>query len=149
GGIHTSKLALGMARRGHHVVVVTTRCPGQKKLEKWNDISIYRIFSLPFGDFRGAIPSRRTVETILRQEDVNIVHHQSLGILAIQSGRAARSLRIKQIYTYNMLVDHLTQSNWFLRPFYGLLEYLATRFYRQCDFVTFPARKLQADAQKL
>jgi 1,2-diacylglycerol 3-alpha-glucosyltransferase len=147
-GIHTCQLALGMAQRGHHVVVITTRCSGQAPVEEWNGIRIYRTRSIPVNEYHAAIPSLANLESILKQENIQIIHHQSIGVLAFQGSRAARSLGIKQVYTHHVMVEFLTQAIWFLRPFQRLIKNIATRFFNQCDAITFPARKLQADAQK-
>jgi glycosyltransferase involved in cell wall biosynthesis len=147
-GIHTCQLALAMVRRGHHVVVITTRCSGQPPFEEWNGIRVYRTRTVPVHEFHNAIPSRKDLESILKKENITIVHYQSLGVLIVQGWRAARALGIKQIYSHHVLLEFLLGQIVFLRPFHRWIGNVALRFFNQCNALTYPARRLQAEARE-
>jgi glycosyltransferase involved in cell wall biosynthesis/SAM-dependent methyltransferase len=120
-GVHVQKVAPELARRGHKVVVLTSRLPGQPAEETWNGVKVYRFFSVPlFGHYQ-ALPSGRAIRRILTENNVVRVHFHYISFMMLRVLNVARSLSIRTVYTAHMTVDHLTQPV-LLRPLRGLFK---------------------------
>ena len=57
-GVHVQKIAPQLVRRGHPVVVITARQPGQPAQESWNGVSVYRFRGFSVAGFYQALPSK-------------------------------------------------------------------------------------------
>jgi 1,2-diacylglycerol 3-alpha-glucosyltransferase len=148
-GVHTQILSAKLGERGHTVIVITTRRPGQPPFEIKQGVRIYRTFSFPAGPFYISLARSGTLQKILEQEQIQILHIQYASLLALCSARAARKaeLGVKQVYTYNMDPELLTVTVPLLKWLAPGIRTLAKRFYNQCDAITFPARRLLQEAQ--
>ena len=116
-GVHVQKIVQELARRGHRVIVLTSRRPGQPDHETWNGALIHRFFSIPAAGFYQALPLRSTIAGILGENRVDLVHFHYLGFMMLNVMRVARSLHLPTVYTAHMTVDALTQPL-FMKPFH-------------------------------
>lgn len=97
--IQVQKVAAALIRRGHKVVVLTTRLPGQRFLEIWNGIRIYRLFSISLGGHNQALASASTLKRILGDNKIDVIHIHDLSFLTIRAIKVAQSLKIKTVYS--------------------------------------------------
>lgn len=140
-------LALGLAGRGHDVVVIAPSQTGKKYKEVDQNYVIERTASLPFPfyqNFRVSLTPQREVRNIIRRFDPDIIHIQSvLGI-----GRAAlntgNKMKIPIIATNHSmpenLLDNLRMLAPFARPISLAIESYGTRFHNNADYVTTPTQ---------
>ncbi|MCK6470602.1 MAG: glycosyltransferase family 4 protein [Planctomycetes bacterium] len=140
-GVLLQSVSRELARRGHTVSIVTTRRPGEPELEIWEGVRVNRTFTLKVYGFYQALPSRRRLARLLREEDPQIVHYHYLGVLQERARRIARELKVRNVYTYNMTAEHLTQP-WPLRPLRGLIARRIIKFCNTCDRVLVPSGAL-------
>lgn len=140
-GMLLQSVCRGLARRGHRVSIVTTRRPGEPEFESWEGVRVHRTFTMKVYGFYQALPSRRRLARILREEDPQIVHYHYLGVLQERARHLARGLKVRNVYTYNMTAEHLTQP-WPMRPLRGLIARRIVRFCNTCDCVLVPSDAL-------
>lgn len=141
-GTHVKQISKELAARGHNVVVITTRRRGEPKFETWNNVKVYRLFSVKVLDFYIALPLRSTIRRILLEEQIQIVHFQYLGILLKQAQSVANSLKLKKAYTYHMTVEHLIQDSKIMKLFSKRIARAIVNFCNDCDWITVPSRSL-------
>lgn len=118
-GTHLQRLSDALAQRGHRVTIITTRRPGEPAVEVWRGVTVHRAFTVELFGFYQALPSTSTIERILKDNAVTLIHHHYLSVMLKRVERVGRRLGLPQAYTYHMTVDHLTQPwpmRW-LRPF--------------------------------
>ena len=148
-GVHTRYVATELARRNHRVVVITTRRIGQPEQEVWQDVRIYRTFSIEVLDFRISLAGRSTIRSILMENDIEIIHYQYAGILLKRTSAVSRPMRrIKHVYTYNMTIDHLTQGSRVMRLFAPIMKRMMVSFCNSCDMITVPSKKLMEQVKR-
>lgn len=109
-GVHVQKVTQELVRRGHKVLVLTSRRRGQPEVEIWNGVQLYRFFSIPTVGFYQALPSQTAIRRILIENKVNIVHYHYLSLMMLQVMAVARPMWVRTIYTAHMSIDHLTQT---------------------------------------
>ena len=148
-GVSARYLCKDLVSRGHNVCVITTRRKGQAEVESWEQVKIYRMFSIKIFDFVIALASKRALKKILLENGVDVIHYQYAGLLAMRSRAVARTLPdIKNVYTYNMTVEHLTAGSKTLSIAAGVLSRLLKKFCSSCDLVTVPSRALLIKLKK-
>lgn len=140
-GIHVQCVAKELAQRGHRITIITTRRPGQPKIEVWNGVKVYRTFTIKVYGFYQALASRATLRRILKENEVDIVHYHYLGLLLMRAFKSARSLKVKHIYTYHMTVDHLTQPR-LMKPFRQIIAGLYNGYCRKFNLILAPSERL-------
>ena len=122
-GVHVQKISQELARRGHRVVVVTSRRRGQPAIEEMDGVRVRRVRCVSVQGFAQALPWPRELRDLFREEKIGIVHFHYLSLMMLAGLRVARSLGLTTIYTAHMTVDLLLQPL-FMRPFRALLTHL-------------------------
>lgn len=144
-GTHLQQISAFLAARGHRILVITTRRPGQPTSEEWNGVQIWRAATLKvFGFFQG-VPLERTIEKLLRDFKPDLVHFHYLGLMMLRAMRVADQLGLKKVYTYHMTEDHLTQPLP-MKPFRRLI---ASQIVRLCNRVDLVITVAQTTADQL
>lgn len=138
-GSYIQQTATDLAARGHHVVIVTSRRPGQPAQENWKGVIVYRLFSIKIADFYQVVASQKQIVKIIKEHQINLIHHNYISFLLQQAYKAGKELGLPQIYTCHMSVVHITQP-WFMRPFRALIEMMLRRQYQKFDFILSPSR---------
>lgn len=146
-GIHLQLVARELAGRGHRVCVITTRRPGQPARETWHGVHVHRVFSARVCGFWQALPARRTIRRIMQEHAIEIVHYHYLGFLMKQTRKVAAALGLRNLYTYHMTADHLTQPL-LLRPFRPWIEREIVAFCNACDLVWAPSGRLAEEVRR-
>lgn len=140
-GIHVQIVSKELARLGHRVSVIASRRDGQPEFEIWNGVRVYRTFTVKLYGYYQAMPSRSTIRRILAENAPDIIHYHYLGVLLKRTRAVARSLDVRNVYTYHMTADHLTQPLP-MKPFRGLISRQIRDFCNGCDLVLAPSQKL-------
>jgi glycosyltransferase involved in cell wall biosynthesis len=140
-GIHIQCIARELTRRGARVSVITSRRKGEPAFEVWNEVKVYRTFTVKIYGFYQALPSRSTVKNILKENDIDIIHYHYLGMLLMRTYKAAKPLKARHIYTYHMAVEHLTQPM-LMKPFHKLFFNLHVDYCNRFDLILAPSRGL-------
>lgn len=151
-GVHLQIVAQELASRGHRIIIITSRQPGQASCENWNGITVYRFLSLKIAGFWQAIANPFFIRRILKNESIDIVHFHYISSMMVTAFLIAKLLpgasRPKLVYTYHMTEDHLTQP-WFMQPFRSLIRKLIVAFSNQMDTVISPSQRLKDAIQEL
>lgn len=138
-GTHLQQVSAFLAARGHRILVITTRRPGQPTWEEWNGVQIRRVATVKvFGFFQG-VPLERTIEKLLRDFKPDLVHFHYLGVMMLRAMRVADHLGLRKVYTYHMTEDHLTQPLP-MKPFRRLIARLIVRLCNRVNLVITVAR---------
>lgn len=133
-GTHLQHVATYLAKRGHRLLIITTRRPGQPASEVWNGVDVRRMSTVKvFGFFQG-VPLERTIEKIIREFQPNLIHFHYLGLMMLRAMRVAERLRLPIVYTYHMTEDHLTQPVP-MRPFRSLIARQIIKICNRADLV--------------
>lgn len=140
-GVHIKLVAPELARRGHQVSVITTRRKGEPEIEKWEGVTIYRVFTLKAYGFYQGLPSSATVRSLLEQIKPDLVHHHYVGIMMAQVCGVARDMGIKQVSTYHFSAEVLTQPLP-MRPLRPLIRRLMVLYNNRFDLVIAPSQNL-------
>jgi 1,2-diacylglycerol 3-alpha-glucosyltransferase len=140
-GMHTQLLGRELARRGHRVSVITSRRAGEPPVESWNDVTVYRSFTVKLYGFYQALPSKRTIRAILAREHPDVIHHHYLGFMMKRVCGVAEALALPQVFTYHFSAEVLTQPL-LMRPFRGLIRRQILDYGNRCDLVVAPSSNL-------
>lgn len=140
-GIHLKIVAPELVRRGHKVCVITTRRKGEQATERWEGVTVYRVFTLKAYGFYQALPSASTVREILLRVKPDLVHHHYVGFMMRQVCRVAQALGVPQVSTYHFSAEVLTQPLP-MRPFRGLIHRLMVNYNNRFNMVIVPSRNL-------
>ncbi|MCU7369790.1 glycosyltransferase [Paucibacter sp. O1-1] len=108
-GTHLQAVAGHLSRRGHRISIITSRRPGEPEQEVWRGVQVYRVPTLKLFGFYQALPSGAEIERLLRKIRPDVVHHHYLGVMLLRALKVCKRLGLKQVYTYHMTEDHLTQ----------------------------------------
>jgi 1,2-diacylglycerol 3-alpha-glucosyltransferase len=140
-GVHIQTVAKGFAARGHEVIVLSGRSnPDLPDFEVWNGIKVYRFFSIVIADFPQALPSRKTILSILKKELPDIIHQHYFSYFLIKVHRAAVELHIPEVLTYHFSPDVLSQP-WFVRPFRKIINCIVTHYFKKMKLLISPSSK--------
>ncbi len=140
-GSHLQAITPELVARGHRVAVVTTRRPGEPEREVWRGVQVYRVATVKAFGFYQAMASTRTLGAIFDEFRPDLIHHHYLGLMLVRGMKAARERGLRQVYTYHMTEEHLTQP-WPMRPLRGLLAREIVRRCNQMDLVISVSRNL-------
>lgn len=146
-GVSASTCARELARRGHKVVILTSKAPGQANSETWEGVLIHRFRSLRTFGFYQALPLPYEIERVLLENQVEVIHTQYLSGMSYMALKLAQKMNIRTYYTHHMTVDHLTQP-WPLKPLRPLLSYIIRKFVRQHEFLSAPSLRLANNFSK-
>ena len=146
-GTHIKVVAPELARRGHRVCVITTRRKGEPKIEQWEGVTVYRVFTVKAFGFYQALPSLATVNLILARVKPDLVHHHYIGYMLLRALKAAERMGLPNIYTYHMTEDHLTQPLP-MRVFRGLVARWIVSFCNRMDSIITVSGNLVAELPK-
>ena len=140
-GVHLKLIGPELARRGYRVSVITSRRKGEPDVERWEGITIYRVFTLKLYGFYQALPSRASVRRIFEQEKPDVVHHHYVGFMMKQVCAVAESMKLRQVSTYHFSAEVLTQPLP-MRPFRGLIRRQMVDYNNRFDLVIAPSQNL-------
>ncbi len=146
-GVHVKHISKELVARGHTVVVITTRRKGEPKFEEWEGVKVYRLFSIKVLDFHVAVPRKSTIRQILMDNRIDVVHYHYLGFLLKQTYAVAKKLGLRQVYTYNMTVEHLTQGSCLMKCFSSSISKSIIKFCNACDLIMVPSHQLIDEIQ--
>lgn len=144
-----------LRKRGHKVIFITSKSPGNNKIEYFNDFKTYRFFSVLLPKTEGQLylsfPSTTQIKNILIQEKIDIVHIMIPTPSSISALRAARSLGINVVAS-----SHTQPENLFLHlPKYFPLEKMnnlfykyMNRIYKNAEFVICPSKFAEKTLKK-
>lgn len=137
-GVHVQKISQELVRRGHRVVVITSRRRGQPAVEEVDGVRVRRVRCVSVQGFAQALPWPRELRALFREEKIGIVHFHYLSLMMLVGLRVARSLRLTTVYTAHMTVDLLLQPL-FMRPFRALFTHLYFALLERLDQVLCPS----------
>ena len=140
-GVHIKIVAPELARRGHQVSVITTRRKGEPEVERWEGVTIYRVFTVKAYGFYQGLPSSGTVHAVFELVKPDLVHHHYVGIMMAQVCRVALATGIKQVSTYHFSAEVLTQPL-LMRPLRPLIRRLMVLYNNRFDLVIVPSQNL-------
>jgi glycosyltransferase involved in cell wall biosynthesis len=136
-GIHLQNLVRELVARGHQIIVLTSRKPGQPPVSTTPGLTIYRNASVNLSGFHHSITSAAAIGGILERHQIEIVHVHFLSLMAMQAVKAARRLGVKTIYTFHMSEEIFTSYLTWLPPLQRAVSRRILRFCNGCDMVTF------------
>lgn len=142
--VHLQQIMLQLIKHGHKVCIITSKEPGQEKVESWNGIKIYRCPSIKMFGFYQAYASKSAIKKILTENQVDIVHLHYLSFLFIRAFNVAQAMDIKCIYTYHMTVDVLTQPL-MMKPYRPLISRMIVHYCNKFEKILVPSQKLAED----
>jgi 1,2-diacylglycerol 3-alpha-glucosyltransferase len=129
--------------RGHKVIVFTVTYPNMEK----ECSSIYRFSSIPFRSdigIRIGLPRYRHLRSIVRQEQVDLIHTHTEFSMGWMGKRIARNLGLPHIHTAHTIFDYYRHYSLISR---GLripwIQYLLHRFLIEIQAVICPSAKMK------
>lgn len=137
-GVHIQKIAGELMKRGHRIVVVTSRRPGQPEFEVIDNMRVYRMPSFAVAGYPQAQPSRKALQQIFLEENVNVVHFHYLSFMMWRGLSVARAMGLETLYTAHMSVDLLVSPP-FMKPFLPLFTRLYFSLLEKADHVLCPS----------
>ncbi len=146
-GHHLQLVARELIGRGHTVLIVTSRRKGQPKIEDWNGVTVFRIFSVKIAGFYQVIARSRNIRKIILENQIQIIHHHYLSFLLKTVFTVGGDLGIPQIYTYHMSDQLLTQPL-FMRPLRPFIRWLAFRQYSRFSKIISPSKSIALELAK-
>lgn len=140
-GSHLQVITQELVKRGHNIVVLTSRRRGQSEEEMWNGVKVCRLFSIPIAGFYQAIPTAKKIRQVLQENKIELIHHHYLSFLLEKVYNQGRKLKIVQVYTYHMS-DSLLSQPIFMRPLRSLIHRRAIAQYNKFDRLISPSRNI-------
>ena len=138
-GVSVAMMAKELVKRGHKVVVLTTRRRNQPKYESIDGVQIYRLFSIPLFGFYQALATPGRIQKIMALHQIEVAHFHYLSLLSLFGSLVARRMGVRQVFTHHMTVDHLTQP-WLMKPLKPLFKAMIRRFCSGMDLATAPSQ---------
>ena len=147
GGVHVHCISQEFAKRGHHVVVITSRRKGQPRFERQSGVHIYRVLSSKSFGYHLGVTKPSTVRQILVEHKINVVHFHHFSLLMAAGLRAARSLGLKTIVTHHTLPEqltaHLHRIRWMsFKVVDRFVTHAIAKACNACDLVLVPSRRM-------
>jgi 1,2-diacylglycerol 3-alpha-glucosyltransferase len=144
-GVVTSIVQLkeGLERRGHRAIIVTVHMPHFEKADK----TVYRFPSLPFIpsiEVRLGLVNNRSLNSIIQEEQIEIVHTHTEFSLGWAAKRAARKRGLPLIHTAHTMYEAYRHYLFFgklLSP--GMVRGLLQAFLAGYDTLVCPSIKAQ------
>lgn len=140
-------LALGLAERGHDVVVLAPSQDGKKSLEKEDNYVIQRITSISFPLYQNIQISpicRGEVGRIIRDFQPDVIHVQVPMWIGLATMHHARRRGIPVVSTSHAMPDNLLDNFRRLaplsRPIRAVLSSFGLRFHCRADVITSPTQ---------
>ena len=140
-------LALGLAARGHEVIVIAPSQNGKKHREHDGAYIIERTASLPFPfyqNFRISVSPYREVKKIIEHYDPDVIHIQMIlgigrAVMQVGSKKGIPIVSTNHAIPQNIL-DNMRLLVPFARPIGSILESYGARFHSNADYVTTPTK---------
>jgi len=140
-------LAMGLAARGHEVVVIAPSQNGRRHKEIDENYVIERTRALPFPfyqNFRISLMPQAEVKSIIEKFQPDVIHLQSV----LGNGRAAlnygKKLGIPIVATNHAMPENLLDNLRLIAPFTRSINYImkeyGTRFHNNTDYMTLPTQ---------
>lgn len=142
-------LALGLASRGHEVLVVapSQRRSGLSGEEMDENVLVKRTVSIPFPfyqNFRISVSPRREIKKIIEDFEPDVVHIQMLLGIGQATMRYANRYNIPVVATNHAIPENLLDNIRMLARVSKPLSYIITeygaRFHAKADYVTMPTQ---------
>jgi len=140
-GISTQNFSLGLRKKGHRVVVLTSKPKDPLVIEK---IKIYRFPSIPIFWGKGyfGIPLLKDILFILKKEKIEIVQINTATYLGWQALKGAKKMRIPVVLGFHAQIENV------IPPYFPSLPFTFSRkvvrnwfsyFYQKGDLVIVPS----------
>jgi glycosyltransferase involved in cell wall biosynthesis len=112
-GTTTERFAKKLLKRGHKIVMIAGRKPGQKeKIETRDGIKIYRVLSIKFpftkGYYSQAIPDFFELKQIFKKEKINIIYLVSSSYLAFKTEKCSKEIGMPLVYGLYVQAENFT-----------------------------------------
>lgn len=140
-------LALGLAERGHEVVVIAPSQNGKKSVEKDGKVTVYRTRSTIFPfyqNIRISLTPRMEVKKIIQDFQPDVIHIQMLMWIGQAAMAIGRRYDIPIISTSHAmadnLLDNLKRLSVFSKPIAYMLNDYGRRFHSRADIITSPTQ---------
>lgn len=140
-------LALGLAARGHEVLVIAPSQTGRKYKEADTNHVIYRTRSVPFPfyqNFRISLTPLREVKRIIDDFQPDVIHIQMLMWIGQAAMKYGNKCGIPIVSTNHAMPENLMDNLRLLapvsRPINYLLKEYGRRFHSKADCVTMPTQ---------
>ena len=140
-GTHVQLIARTLVERGHRVSIITTRRSGEPAVDEWCGVRLHRVFTLKIYGFYQALPSIRTIERLLREEAIDVVHYHYVGVMMQRVSKVASALGLPQISTFHFSAEVLTQPL-VMRPFRAIIRRQMVAHNNRCNAVISPSKSL-------
>ncbi|MBP9667980.1 glycosyltransferase [Candidatus Saccharibacteria bacterium] len=140
-------LALGMAARGHEVIVIapSQRRSGLSGEEEDGNVQVKRTMSVPFPfyqNFRISLSPRREVKKIIEDFDPDVIHIQMLLGIGQACMKYGNRYNIPIVSTNHAIPENLMDNIRLLAPVSKPINYLiaeyGARFHAKADYITMP-----------
>lgn len=128
-GTHLQQVTAFLTARGHRILVITTRRPGQPESEEWMGVTIKRMPTLKVFGFYQGLPSKARLAQVIDAFRPDIVHFHYLSSMMLKGMLIAEGRSLPIVYTYHMTEDHLTQP----LPMRPLRPWIAREIVRLCN----------------
>jgi len=147
--VFSRNLALGLAEKGHEVLVVapSQRRSGLSSEEMDGKVVVKRTVSVPFPfyqNFRISLTPRREVKKIIEEFNPDVVHIQMLLGIGQATMRYANRYDIPVVATNHAIPENLLDNIRMLARVSKPLSYIITeygaRFHAKADYVTMPTQ---------
>jgi len=142
-GISTENFSLALRKRGHKVIVLTSR-PKNPPVVK--EIKIYRFFSIPIPGGRNkgyfGFPSLKEILFILKKEKIEIIQINTSTYLGWQTLRGAKKLGIPVVLGFHTQIENVIPPHFSLLIFYvprKITEGWFSYFYQKGNLVITPS----------
>jgi 1,2-diacylglycerol 3-alpha-glucosyltransferase len=145
--VHLQTLVTALVDRGHQVLVLTSRKPGQPKRTEAGSLTVHRFPAINLSGFHHSVTTTGAVRRLLEGYRPDVVHVHFLSRLAGQARRAAQRLGVRTIYTYHMAEEIITSPFAWLPPLQAFLTRRIMGFCNRFDCVTFPSQQLLDQAR--
>lgn len=137
-GISTEGFSLGMAKRGHTVIVFTSQV---RETPRVREAKVYRFFNLPFFLQKGyvAFPSLAKIVSILKKERIDLVQITLSTYLGWQTLRGAKILRIPVVLGFHVQTGNVIPPYPLRSLLKRVLEIWFSYFYKRGDIIVTPS----------
>ena len=140
-------LALGLAARGHEVLVIAPSQTGKKSVETDGNHTIIRTTSITFPfyqNFRISLTPAREVRKILESFDPDVIHIQMLMWIGQAAMKYGNKAGIPIVSTNHAMPENLMDNLVLLAPVSKPINYIlkayGARFHSKADYVTMPTQ---------
>lgn len=140
-------LALGLAQRGHEVLVIAPSQTGKKYKEADGKTTVARCASVPFPfyqNFRICLTPYREVKKIIKDFNPDVIHLMGFLMVSQAVMRYAQKYEIPTVSTNHAMPENLMDNLKRLAPLsrpinYVMKEYIV-RFHKKTDYFTMPTQ---------